>query len=109
VSKAWVDSGYKKSVVEAGAARGVDVEVVSKEPGQKGFKPLPKRWAVERTFGWLMMHRRLVRDYETRPDRSVSVIHWAMIENMSRRVTGEVTRTWRIDPPSASGEPGIAA
>lgn len=109
VSKAWVDSGYKKSVVEAGAARGIDVEVVSKEPGQKGFKPLPKRWAVERTFGWLMMHRRLVRDYETRPDRSVSVIHWAMIENMSRRVTGEVTRTWRIDPPSASGEPGIAA
>jgi transposase len=46
VVKVWVDAGYKKSVVEAGAARGIDVEVVSKEPGQKGFKPLPKRWAV---------------------------------------------------------------
>jgi len=109
VTKAWVDSGYKKSVVEAGAARGVDVEVVSKEPGQKGFKPLPKRWAVERTFGWLMLHRRLVRDYETRPDRSESMIQWAMVDNMSRRVTGEVARTWRIDGPPALDEPRLAA
>ena len=109
VTKVWVDSGYKKSVIQAGAARGVEVEVVSKQPGQKGFKPLPKRWAVERTFGWLMLHRRLVRDYETRPDRSVSMIHWAMIDNMSRRVTGEVTRTWRTDAPPAWDEPGLAA
>ena len=109
VTKVWVDCGYKKSVLQAGAGRGVDVEVVSKQPGQKGFKPLPKRWAVERTFGWLMLHRRLVRDYETRPDRSVSMIHWAMIDNMSRRVTDEVTRTWRIDAPSGWGEPGLVA
>lgn len=109
VLKAWVDSGYKKSVVEAGAARGIDVEVVSKQPGQKGFQPLPKRWAVERTFGWLMLHRRLVRDYEKLPDRSVSMIHWAMIENMSRRVTDETTPTWRTDPSSTVDEPGIAA
>jgi hypothetical protein len=49
VSKVWVDSGYKRSVVERGAGHGIDVEVVAKEPGQKGFKPLPKRWVVERT------------------------------------------------------------
>ena len=109
VTKACVDSGDKRSVIEAGAARGVDVEVVSKQPGQKGFQPLPKRWAVERTFGWLMLHRRLVRDFETRPDRSVSMIHWAMIDNMSRRVTGEATPTWRTDTSSALDEPGRAA
>jgi transposase len=103
VAKAWVDSGYKRSVIERGAAYGIDVEVVSKLEGQKGFKPLPKRWAVERTFGWLALHRRLVRDYETLPNRSQSMIYWAMIDNMSRRLTGESTPTWRI-APSIPGE-----
>jgi transposase len=99
VVKAWVDAGYKRSVIERGAAHGIDVEVVSKDPDQKGFKPLPKRWAVERTFGWLVLHRRLVRDFETLPERSVTMIHWAMIDNMSRRLTGESTPTWRIPAP----------
>ena len=99
VAKAWVDSGYKRSVIERGATYGIDVEVVSKLKGQKGFQPLPKRWAVERTLGWLALHRRLVRDYETLPNRSETVIHWAMIDNMSRRLTNESTPTWRIDTP----------
>jgi len=94
-----VDAGYKRSVIERGAAHGIDVEVVSKDPDQKGFKPLPKRWAVERTFGWMVLHRRLVRDFETLPERSVTMIHWAMIDNMSRRLTGESTPTWRIPAP----------
>ncbi len=79
VVKAWADSGYKRSVIERGAAHGIDIEVVSKDPGQKGFAPLPKRWAIERTFGWWMLHRRLARDYETLPERSATMIHWAMI------------------------------
>lgn len=98
VTKIWADAGYKKSVIERGAAHGIDVEVVSKDPGQKGFKPLPKRWAVERTFGWLVLHRRLVRDYETLPERAETAIHWAMIDVMSRRLTGESTPTWRHPP-----------
>lgn len=98
VVKAWADSGYKRSVIERGAVHGIDVEVVSKDPGQKGFAPLPKRWAVERTFGWWMLHRRLVRDYETLPGRSRTMIHWAMIDNMSRRLTGEATQTWHDIP-----------
>jgi transposase len=97
VSKVWVDSGYKRTVVERGAGHGVDVEVVAKEPGQKGFKPLPKRWVVERTLGWLMTHRRLARDYETLPESSRAMIHWAMTDNMSKRLTGESTQTWRDD------------
>ena len=44
-----------------------------------GFAPLPRRWVVERTFGWLVLHRRLVRDYETLPERSATMIYWAMI------------------------------
>ncbi len=97
VVKAWVDSGYKRSVVERGAGHGIDVEVVTKEPGQKGFKPLPVRWVIERSIGWLMLHRRLVRDYETLPESSRAMIHWAMMDNMSRRLTGESAQTWRDD------------
>jgi transposase len=97
VSKVWVDSGYKRSVVERGAGHGIDVEAVAKEPGQKGLKPLPKRWVVERALGWLMTHRRLARDYETLPESSRAMIHWAMIDNMSKRLAGESTQTWRDD------------
>jgi hypothetical protein len=53
VAVAWVDSGYKQSVIDMGAQHGIDVQVVTKDPQQRGFKPQRKRWAVERTFGWL--------------------------------------------------------
>ena len=106
VSVAWVDSGYKRSVIDTGAAYGIEVLVVTKDPQQRGFKPQRKRWAVERTFGWLMLHRRLVRDYETNPQRSRAMIHWAMIDNMSRRLTGESALSWRDERPAAN--PDIA-
>jgi transposase len=95
VVTAWVDAGYQRSVIDRGALHGIDVQVVTKEPAQRGFKPQRKRWAVERTFGWLMLHRRLARDYETLPTRSRTMILWAMIDNMSRRLTGESTVSWR--------------
>lgn len=50
---------------------------------------------AEGTLGWLMLHRRLVRDYETLPESSEAMIHVAMIDNVSKRVTGETTPTWR--------------
>jgi transposase len=100
VAVAWVDSGYKQSVIDTGAVYGIEVQVVTKDPQQRGFKPQRKRWAVERTFGWLMLHRRLVRDYETNPRRSRAMIHWAMIDNMSRRLTDESTPSWRDDRPA---------
>jgi transposase len=105
VTKAWVDSGYRQSVIDRGATHNIDVEVVTKQPNQKGFIPQHKRWAVERTFGWIMQHRRLSRDYETLPEHSRTMIHWAMIDVMSRRLTGESTPSWR----SASIETGVAA
>jgi transposase len=106
VVKAWVDAGYKKAFAAHAAAAGIGIEVVVKDAGQRGFKPLPKRWVAERTLGWLMLHRRLVRDYEARPEHARSMIHWAMIDNMSRRLTGEVTPTWR-DQPLNQDEPSL--
>jgi transposase len=96
VSKVWADGGYQNSVLNHGARLGIDVEVVQR-PRTKGFEPLPKRWVIERTFGWLMQHRRLARDYEALPQRSRTMIHWAMANKMSRELTGESALTWRIE------------
>ncbi|WP_306858579.1 IS5 family transposase [Streptosporangium brasiliense] len=95
ITKAWADSGYRTTVIEHGAALGIDVEVVRRDPATRGFTPLPRRWVVERTFGWLMLHRRLTRDYEALPTRSEAMIHTAMIDLMTRRLTRESTPTWR--------------
>jgi len=104
VTAGWVDGGYKTGFLEHAAGAGIAFRVVTKEPDQKGSAPLPRRWAVERTFGWWVLHRRLVRDFETLPERSAAMIYWAMIDNMSRRLTGETTPTWRNDP-AEPGEP----
>ncbi|MFF4576784.1 IS5 family transposase, partial [Streptomyces sp. NPDC001410] len=85
VTKAWADTGYRTKAIDHGARLGIDVEVVQRDPGAKGFKVIPRRWVVERTFGWLMHHRRLARDYETHPHRSEAIIHVAMIDLISRR------------------------
>jgi transposase len=95
--KVWVDGGYRQHLVEHAAALGIDMEIVQRTPGTSGFAPLPRRWTVERTLGWLMFHRRLARDYETLPARSEAMIHLAMTDLMARRLTGESTVSWR-DP-----------
>ncbi len=95
LAKTWVDAGFKNRLVEHGAHLGIDVEIVTKDPQVKGFSVVKRRWVVERTLGWLMHHRRLVRDYETRPDNSASMITIAMIDNLAKRLTAETTPTWR--------------
>ncbi|MFM9068166.1 MAG: transposase, partial [Planctomycetota bacterium] len=52
----------------------------------KGFVVLPKRWIVERTFGWRMRYRRNSRDYESNPETSETRIYASMITLMSRRI-----------------------
>lgn len=97
VSKALVDQGFKNQVVTHGAALGIDVEIVRRNPQERGFVPQPKRWRVEQTFATLILHRRLVRDYEHRPASSTSRVNWAMTHVMARRLTNASTLTWR-DP-----------
>jgi len=91
VNRVWADSGYKRAVADEGAGHGIQVEVYAKPAGLKRFHATPRR-PVERTFGWLMPHRRLARDHETLPERSITAIHWSMTDNMSRRLTGESTQ-----------------
>ncbi|WP_328414360.1 IS5 family transposase [Micromonospora sp. NBC_00389] len=97
LTKTWVDAGFKNRVIEHGATLGIDVEVVAKDPHVRGFSVVKRRWVIERTLGWIMLHRRLARDYEALPDNSASMIRIAMIDNLAKRVTAETTPTWRDD------------
>jgi putative transposase len=62
------------------------VRVVSREPGETRFVPLPIRWVVERTFAWQGRYRRLSKDYEHLPESSESVVKIAAIHHMLQRL-----------------------
>jgi transposase len=95
VTKAWVDSGFKDDVAIHGAVHGIDVQQVKRSDQHSGFVPVKRRWVVEQTNGTLMLHRRLTREYESRPASSVSRTLWASTANLVRRLTGTTTRSWR--------------
>ena len=63
------------------------IEIVRRIDNEPGFKLLPRRWVVERTFGWMMRWRRLVRDYEKRIDVSKAMIHVALGSLLLRRIS----------------------
>lgn len=62
------------------------LEVVLRPDGSQCFVLLPKRWTVERTYGWLHWCRRLNVDYERLPASSQAFIYIAMIRLMLRRL-----------------------
>ena len=61
-------------------------EVIKRHDDARGFVVLPRRWVVERTFGWLGRYRRLSKDYEQLPETSEAMIYAAMIRLMLRRL-----------------------
>jgi len=85
----WVDGGYSGPEFAAWVQTirpKLEVEVVKRYDDASGFKVLPKRWVVERTFGWLMRHRRLVRDYEHCETSAEAWVYIAMIRIQLRRL-----------------------
>ena len=87
----WADARYQGPLVAtAAAALGLRVEVVRAPPGTKGFIVLPRRWVVERSFGWLSKYRRVAgRDYETNPRVSEAIIKACFCQLMLRRLAKE--------------------
>jgi len=61
--------------------------VIKKLEDQKGFIVLPKRWVIERSFGWLVKQRRLTRDHEKNPRHHEAFVYVAFIGIMTRRLT----------------------
>jgi transposase len=78
VERAYVEQGDTgEAPAQAAAQHGIQVEVVKRSEAKKGFVRLPKRWVVERSFGWASRFRRLVRDYERLP-QTVAGLHFVV-------------------------------
>ncbi|MGH3224047.1 MAG: transposase [Streptosporangiaceae bacterium] len=92
----WADSGYAGQLVTWAARLKPKLRLqIVKRTEQHRFVVLPRRWVVERTFSWILRSRRTVRDYERLPAHHETIVHWAMIIVMSRRLG----RTRQSHPP----------
>lgn len=93
LGKVWADGGYANVVdtslvTHAREELGLELEVVRRCDDVRGFQVLPRRWVVERSFGWLTRSRRLARDYERKTEHAEAMIKVAMIRLMAARLTG---------------------
>ena len=84
----WMDGGYEHRI-EAWVAEHCHfrVQIVKRSEGTKGWELLPKRWVVERTYGWLNRWRGLAREYDYLPETTRAKILLAMSRLMLRRLT----------------------
>ncbi|MFI1106207.1 IS5 family transposase [Streptomyces melanogenes] len=97
ITLVWADGGYRGRLVTwAREKLQLTLEIVKRSDDMKGFVVLPRRWVVERTLGWLMRSRRLVRDFETLPASSEAFIYFSLAMLMSRRLARQAPV-----PPSA--------
>lgn len=86
VEIAYVDQGYTGETAEEEAkAYGIKLEVVKLPEAKKGFVLLPRRWVVERSFGWAARFRRLARDYERLPEKLAGLHFLAFAVLMLKR------------------------
>jgi putative transposase len=86
----WADQAYAGDLIAWLWAlrpwRKIRLDIVRRPEGAKGFLLLPKRWIVERTFGWFGRYRRLSKDYAYRTQTSEAMLRVAMIHLMVRRL-----------------------
>lgn len=94
VELVFVDQGYTgDEPAEAALAHGIRLEVVKLPEAKKGFVLLPRRWVVERSFGWAARFRRLARDYERLPETLAGLHYLAFVILMLHRVVTLVTNS----------------
>lgn len=82
----WADGSYEGSAIMWALIIGGWAMRIVRRLGTGGFEIIPKRWIVERTFGWLNKYRRLSKDYEQRTNSSEAMIFLAMINLMVHRL-----------------------
>ena len=86
VKHLFADAAYDRlKPMDKAAYLDIVIEIIRRSDHQKRFQVLPRRWVVERTFGWMTRWRRLVRDYEKRLDASHAMILVAMGGILIRR------------------------
>lgn len=87
LKRIWADAGYAGQLVEwTKKTGGWVLEIVKRTDTLSKFVVLPKRWIVERTFGWLGRYRRLSKDYEQTTQSSEAMIYIAMVNLMLHRL-----------------------
>jgi transposase len=87
VEIAYVDQGYTGENAAAAAGEyGIKLEVVKLPMAKRGFVLLPRRWVVERSFGWMSRFRRLARDYERLPETLAGLHYVAFVILMLKNV-----------------------
>ena len=84
----FADGAYdRRKLMDKAAFNDFVIEIIRRIDSEPGFKVLPRRWVVERTFAWMTRWRRLVRDYEQRIDVSKAMIHVALGSLLLRRIS----------------------
>lgn len=107
ISLVWADGGYSGRLVRwAHTVLALTLTIVKRSEDTTGFVVLPRRWVVERTFGWLLRYRRLVRDYERRPEHHEAMVLWATVTIMTRQLDRKNSGT---PPHPRWGRPRTAA
>jgi transposase len=87
VEIAFVDQGYTgENAADAAQEHGIRLEVVKLPTAKRGFVLLPRRWVVERSFGWMSRFRRLARDYERLPETLAGLHYVAFVILMLKNV-----------------------
>ena len=88
LTKIWADAAYRgQELAEWCKTTGEwDLEVVERAPGTRGFSVVPKRWVVERTFGWISRNRRMSKDYERKVQTSETLIQVVMVRLLLARL-----------------------
>jgi len=92
----WADGGYAGQLIGwVQELTGWVLKIVKRSDDVKGFVVLPKRWIVERTFGWFGWYRRLSKDYEELTENSEAMILVCMIHRMLRHLKpGDLAAGW---------------
>ena len=87
--KLYADGGYQGPQFQLAikrVLRQVNIEIVKRSDGAKGFAILPRRWVVERTIGWLNRCRRLAKDWECLNRSALAFLRWASVRMMLRKL-----------------------
>lgn len=105
LEKIWADGAYGGEPLKEWRKDegGWDLEVVERNPGTEGFEVLTKRWIVERTFGWLGMSRRLVKDYERKVQTTETLIEVAMIRLILQRLARQACLSYKTGSEALLG------
>jgi transposase len=86
LAKLFADSAYAGSIFHTALGKVLKTEIVRRSDRVKGFVPLPKRWAVERTLAWLNRCRRLAKDWEILNRSALDFLKLATIRLMLRKL-----------------------